>query len=179
MPNNFMVTGPPGSGKTTVVESTVSALRDEGFDVGGIYCPEIREEGVRQGFEIVDIVTGETKILAHVDQPEGPSVSKYRVNIQNVDEMSRNSIGKALENRDLVIIDEIAPMETYSEDFKRIVIRALDSSKPVLAVIHQKSESGFIGRVKNRSDVEIFDLSKESRANLDSKLADLIRDTVD
>lgn len=179
MPNNFLITGRPSSGKTTVIERAVSILRKRGLIGGGLYCPEIRKKGARKGFKIVNVMTGESKILAHVNQKNGPKVSKYRVNVPNVDEMSRNSMNLALEEADFTIIDEIAPMEAYSEEFKQTVKRALDFPKPVLAVIHQKSKAGFIGEVKKRSDVQIFRVTKENISGLHEKLADLIMNSLD
>jgi len=174
MPNNYLITGPPGSGKTSVIERTIATLRDEGFEAGGIYCPEIRRDGLRMGFNIVDVMTGESRILAHVDQQVGPRVSKYRVNVANVDELSEKAIGRALERADFLVIDEIAPMEIFSEGFKRAVVRALDSAKPLLAVIHQRSNSGFIGEVKARPDVRVFEVGPGNRETLHLKLAGLI-----
>jgi nucleoside-triphosphatase len=175
MPNNFLITGRPGSGKTSVIEGAISILRSQGLRAGGIYCPEIREGGVRLGFKIVDLVTGEERILAHVNQREGPQVSKYRVNVRNVDELSKAAIGRALREADFVVIDEIAPMETHSEGFKRSVLDALDSPKPLLAVIHQRTRTGFIGSVKVRNDIEIFEVMPSTRAGLSSQLAEAVR----
>lgn len=177
MPNNFLITGSPGSGKTTVLESVMSNLEEEGIRVGGIYCPEIRSGGRREGFKIVDIMSDRSKILAHVDQEQGPKVSKYRVNVENVDMLSESAISRALEETGVVMIDEIAPMEIYSEEFKRQVSKALDSEKPLLAVIHKRSKSGFIGDVKNRGDTEIFEVNKETRDYLPEKLTDLIMES--
>jgi nucleoside-triphosphatase len=174
MPNNFLITGRPGSGKTSVIENAIKILKGQGFKPGGIYCPEIREGGVRLGFKIVDLMTGEERILAHVDQREGPQVSKYRVNVKNVDEMSEAAIGRALREADFVVTDEIAPMEMYSEGFRRAVKAALDSPKPMLAVIHQRTNTSFIGEVKDRKDVEIFEVTKGNRISLPKQLADMI-----
>ena len=178
MSNNYLITGPDGSGKTTVVEKVISNLEGEGYEAGGIYCPEIREAGSRKGFEIVDIRSGESKILAHVDQEKGPKVSKYRVNVSNVDYMSLGSISQALEDQDFVVVDEIAPMEIYSEEFKKQVQKALDSKKPLLAVIHQRASSGFIGNVKKRDDVKIFEVNRETRDLLPEKLTELISNNI-
>jgi nucleoside-triphosphatase len=174
MPNNFLITGPPGSGKTSLVERVVSILRERGLRAGGIYCPEIREGGARVGFKIIDILTGEERILAHTDQPTGPQVSKYRVNVKNVDELSESAINRALREADFLVIDEIAPMEVHSEGFRRAVIAALDSSKPVLAVVHQRTMTGFIGEVKKRGDVRIFEVTRSNREDLPGKLAEAI-----
>jgi nucleoside-triphosphatase len=171
---NFLVTGPPGSGKTSVVERVIKILSDRNLKAGGLYCPEIREKGERLGFKIVDIATGETKILAHVNQPDGPKVSKYRVNVRNVDEMSGKAIERALKGSDFIVIDEIAPMEVHSSGFREFVIKALDSDKPLLAVIHQRTSTGFIGKVKSRADVMIFEVNPSNRDRLPDKLAEMI-----
>ena len=178
MPNNFLITGRPGSGKTFVIEQVMSILRERGFRAGGLYCPEIREGGVRVGFKIIDIMTGEERILAHVRQREGPQVSKYRVNVANVDELSKAAIGRALREADFVVIDEIAPMEMYSEGFKRSVLDALDSPKPLLAVIHQRTRTGFIGGVKARDDIKIFEVMQGTRARLSEQLTELVAEAL-
>lgn len=178
MPNNFLITGRPGSGKTSVVERAVAALRDQNLEAGGLYCPEIREEGVRQGFKMVDVMTGESRVMAHVDQQVGPQVSKYRVNVENVDSMSEVAINRALKGADFVVIDEIAPMEVYSKGFNRSVLKALDSSKPVIAVVHQRSSTGFIGEVKARQDVQLLEVTPRNRASLHERLVDLVTGTL-
>ena len=175
MPNNFLITGRPGSGKTSIIERAMSILRERGFRAGGIYCPEIREGEVRVGFKIIDIMTGDERILAHVRQLEGPQVSKYRVNVANVDELSEAAINRALREADFVVIDEIAPMETYSEGFKRSVLDALDSPKPLLAVIHQRTQTGLIGEIKNRDDIKIFEATQSTREELSERLAKAVQ----
>ncbi len=174
MPNNFLITGAPGSGKSTVVKETVELLEKMGFRVGGLYCPEIRLGGERVGFKMLDIATGEERILAHIDQPSGPRVGKYKVDLKNLDEMAESAIGLALREADVVVVDEIAPMEMNSEVFKRAVKGALDSQKPVLAAIHQRTTTGVIGEVKSRPDVRLFEVGSANRGVLSTEIARMI-----
>lgn len=174
MPHNSLVTGPPRSGKTTVVGTLVDRLEDRGYRAGGIFCPEIRNEGERVGFEIVDVASGDSRVLAHVDQSEGPSVGKYRVNVPNVDAICRTAFSRALESADFVVVDEIAPMEVHSDEFVRGVRRALDADVPLVAAVHYRSTAGFIGEAKNRDDVEIFEVSEATRDRLPGRLEERI-----
>jgi nucleoside-triphosphatase len=178
MSNNFLITGRPGSGKTSVIKEAVEILRGRGFKPGGLYCPEIREGGQRLGFKMVDLMTGEERILAHVDQPTGPQVSKYRVNVENIDAMSELAIGRALREADFIVVDEIAPMEMHSDGFRRAVLAALDSPKPLLAVIHQRTMTGFIGAIKSMSDVRLFEVTPNNREKLPSLLAELVKEVL-
>ncbi len=166
MSTNLLVTGPPRSGKTTVVERVEARLEAHGYRAGGIHCPEIRSAGDRVGFEIADVMTGETRILAHVDLGDGPTVGKYRVNVDGVDTICAAAFDRAFEDADFLLVDEIAPMEVYSEEFVRQVGRAFDDDHPLVAAIHYRSTAGFIGEVKARDDVELFEVTETTRDEL-------------
>ena len=72
-----LITGRPGSGKTTLVRDVLEALD---APASGFYTRELRDgEGRREGFEIVTL-DGETAVLSHVDI-DGPRVGRYGVDI--------------------------------------------------------------------------------------------------
>ncbi len=175
MPRNALVTGPPRSGKTTALERTVTLLRDHGYAVGGIVAPEIREDGERVGFEIVDLASGDRETMAHVAFDDGPAVGTYRVDVSAVDRISERAIYAAIYDADCVVIDEIAPMELESERFVRALDRALESAVPVLAAIKYRSERGVLGDVKSRADVEVFEVTSETRDDLPEALLEWVR----
>jgi nucleoside-triphosphatase len=179
MPNNFLVTGQPRSGKTTVVQKVVETLRSKGLTVGGVFCPEVRLRGERVGFEITDAMSGETRVLAHVDRDWGPSVGKYRVAVQDVDELCEQAFTRALSEADVLVVDEIAPMEVHSDVFVDSVEQALDDPKPLVAAIHERSTSGFIGEVKRRGDVELFAVTAQTREALPGQIATLVSDSLE
>ncbi|WP_290819030.1 nucleoside-triphosphatase [Halovivax sp.] len=175
MPHNALVTGPPRSGKTTAIRPAVDRLRADGYAVGGIYCPEMREDGDRVGFEIVDVHTGARETMAHVDFREGPSVGKYRVDVGAVDAVAGAAIPAAVADADCVVIDEIAPMELASDRFVAETRAALDADVPVLAAIAEGGTRGFLGEVKAREDVETVRVESETRDALPARLADRVR----
>jgi nucleoside-triphosphatase len=162
----LLLTGNLGVGKTTVLTKTVNALKEKGYRVGGMISREARENGTRFGFEILDLNSGTTGWLAHVNQRTGPQVGKYRVNMEHLDLVGAKAIADALENCPVVAIDEIGPMELFSEKFKEATLKALDSSKPVVAVVHWKARDKLINEAKTREDSETFTVTQENRDKL-------------
>lgn len=162
----LLLTGSPGVGKTTVLLTVVEALKAKGYSVGGMLSREIRSCGARVGFEILDLSSGRHGWLAHVDQKSGPQVGKYRVNLEDLNSIGAEAIVRAVENFDVVAIDEIGPMELFSEKFKEAVKRAVKSGKPVVGVVHWKAQDKLIDEVKARDDTEVIVVSVENRAKL-------------
>jgi len=121
---------------------------------------------VRVGFEILDLGSGRRGWLAHVNQKVGPRVGRYRVNLKDLDDIGANAIVDAVENFDVVAIDEIGPMELFSERFRDAVKRAVECGKVVVGVVHWKVRDRLIEEVKNREDTEIIVVTYENRDNL-------------
>ncbi|MEM4581054.1 MAG: nucleoside-triphosphatase, partial [Candidatus Korarchaeum sp.] len=57
----FIITGRPGSGKSTCVAILMEGLRSKGIGFGGIRTPEVREGGIRTGFIVEDLLTGRSE----------------------------------------------------------------------------------------------------------------------
>ncbi len=132
------LTGSPGSGKSTVMLKVIERLGAEGLKVGGITTPEVRgPRGYRIAFKVVDLASGEEGTLASVDQPVGPRVGRYHVNIQDFERVALPALNYALEECDVVCIDELGTMEFFSAKFKQKVKEILESGKPVVAVVHR------------------------------------------
>jgi nucleoside-triphosphatase len=162
----ILVTGQPGIGKTSTLRRVVKELERREYAVGGMICSEVREGGIRVGFEIKDLSTGERGWLAHVNQPEGPRIGKYRVNSTDLDIIGVGSILGALQTADIVAVDEIGPMELSSQAFGNALMRAVESDKPILGTIHYGLKNPLINRIKEREDVEIFKVTYENRETL-------------
>ncbi len=159
---NILITGPPKSGKTTAINNIIQLLRSRNIVLAGIMCPEIIRDGIRYGFKIIDIKSGREGILASINEEKGPRVSKYRVNIPNLEEIGVKAIETALsDDSQVIVIDEIGKMELLSQKFARVVIKALDSRKPVLGIIAFRSFNPIIKRIKSRKDVLLYTLSRK------------------
>jgi len=162
----IFITGRPGIGKTTVLLRAVDVLKTRGYRVGGMISHEVREGGVRVGFEIVDFETGRKGWLAHVNQPTGPQVSKYRVNLHDLNAIGTNSIFTATANADVIVVDEIGPMELFSSAFKEAVAQVIGSEKPVLGTVHYRARDPLITAIRAREDAEVLEVTYENRRSL-------------
>jgi nucleoside-triphosphatase len=167
----LILTGNPGIGKTTVLMKTVNALKGRRYAVGGMISREVREGGRRVGFEILDLNSGRRGWLAHVNQKKGPQVGRYRVNIEDLNTVGAQVISYAVEKCDIIAIDEVGPMELFSEKFKEVVHRSLDSRKLVIAVVHWKAKDALIREAKSRQDSETTVVTIENRDKLPEALA--------
>jgi len=159
----LLLTGSSGVGKTTVLIKTVNALKAKGVNVGGMISREVREGNARVGFEIIDLTNGKHGWLAHADQKSGPQVGKYHVNLEDLENIGATAIEEAVEKCDVIVIDEIGPMELFLQKFKQTVKQALASGKLVLAVVHARAEHPLINETKQRDDMEIFTVSVANR----------------
>ncbi|MHA1964265.1 MAG: nucleoside-triphosphatase [Candidatus Thorarchaeota archaeon] len=158
MRKNVLLTGKSGTGKTTAIRSIAAELDPD--SLAGFWSKEIREEGQRVGFAI-ETLSGKTGTLAHVNLKVGPRVSKYRVSIEDIDSIIVPEMEMARESGRLIIIDEIAKMELFSENFANEVLRCLDTGRVIGTI--QERKLPFLDEVRNRNDVAVFELTIANR----------------
>ncbi len=151
------VTGRPGIGKTTLCLKVYDALKDK-LDIEGFVTREVRERGVRVGFKLIDLKSGEEAWLAKVGYRSPFKVGKYGVILESIDRFAERIEGYA--NADLIILDEIGPMELKSRKFVEAVEGILDRDN-LLFTIHLKSQHPLLKRI--RSEFEVITLSEENR----------------
>jgi nucleoside-triphosphatase len=169
-----LVTGKPGIGKTSILRRTIRELRNRKYEVGGMICSEVREGGVRVGFEIMDLSTGTRGWLAHVNQPTGPKIGKYRVNLTDLEVIGVGAILDALRNVDILAVDELGPMEFSSPAFSKALVKAVESSRPLIGTIHYGLKNPILDSIKNREETEIVKVNYKNRARLHNLIANKI-----
>lgn len=167
MSDIWIVTGPPGVGKSTLVSRVVLKLKSRGAIVGGCTTGEKRTGGVRVGFEVKDLTNGTTGELASTAAKLGPRVGKYRVNLSDLAAVGAKGLSDAADVSELIVLDEVGPMELVSPDFRRAVRKCIDSGKPILAVVHERLEDDLLAelREKARASVELDTSNRDSAAD--------------
>jgi nucleoside-triphosphatase len=167
---NLLITGAPGSGKTTLVVKLCQALRD--VHAAGFYTEEIREQGSRRGFALVDL-QGRRGVLSHVGIKSRCRVGRYGVDVVAF-EAFLEGIPFLAPQTELIVIDEIGKMECFSNRFRQLLPEILASAKPAVATIARRGE-GLIAQIKARSDVTVRTLTPANRNSLVAEILQILR----
>jgi nucleoside-triphosphatase len=166
------VTGDPGVGKTTAVIRAAQALKERGLKVGGIVSRDLRGGNMRIGFEFIDLTTNDRDVLASING-DGPKVGKYFVNLAGC-RFAVERLTNAIKNSDVVICDELGPMEFKSKEFIDCVRNLLELDKTVIVVVHKRLQHVLINELKKKTNVFMnIDLENRDKAHqilLDSLL---------
>ncbi len=165
---NILITGLPGVGKTTLIKKIAESLL--GHHPVGFYTEEIRQQGIRKGFELVSL-DGRRGVLAHTDMKSPYTVGRYKVDVKGF-EAFLEAIPFFDLSVSIIMIDEIGKMECFSEKFKELLLKCLNSERRVIATIALKG-SGFIEEIKRRKDIIGFEMTLKNR---DSLLTEILKE---
>jgi nucleoside-triphosphatase len=166
MKHVYLLTGRPGSGKTSLIKQVVAKIRDR---AGGFYTEEIRSGGNRVGFRLVTL-DGEEAVLAHVKLSGPYRVSKYGVDLASLDQVGVSAITKAAQGDKLIVVDEIGKMELFSENFRTVVARVIDSDQKVLGTIMLGSDP-WIDAIKRNPGVNLVTVTRGNHQQILAELS--------
>ena len=145
----ILLTGAPGVGKTTIVMDVAQQLKERGMKVGGVVSREVRVNNVRTGFEFIDFATNDRDILASITG-NGPRIGKYFVNLSGC-RFAAERLISALIASEVIICDEIGPMELKSKEFVDAVKNLFNTDKKIIVIMHQKLEHPITDEFRKKS----------------------------
>jgi nucleoside-triphosphatase len=154
----LFLTGPPGSGKTTTLRKIVDRLDCR---AGGFTTEEIRQGGRRVGFRLVTL-DGREAVMAHVGLRGPHRVGRYGVDLEVLEGLGAESLQNAARECDVVVVDEIGPMELKSDGFRRAVDVVLASKSLVLGTVHERP-TAFSQALLARAGVRVLQLDPRER----------------
>lgn len=163
----YLLTGNPGTGKTSLIKQAVSELR---IKAGGFYTEEIRSRGARLGFKLVTL-DGQETVLAHIDFSKRFQVSKYGVDVTAMDRVGVPALRRAAGQCDLVVIDEIGKMELFSAAFQEVVLEIIGGGKRVLGTIMLRPDP-WADNLKRQASVNVVTVTRENHAQVSADLRD-------
>jgi nucleoside-triphosphatase len=161
MGRTLILTGRAGIGKTTIVKAVIAQLSDQ---AGGFYTEEILGPGGRKGFRLVTL-DGRSEVIAHVDFRSRSQVGRYGVKVDVIDRVGAGAIRSAVDHNPIVIVDEIGKMELFSSQFQSAVLKAISSSKIVLATA-MLDDPPWLMALKALPNVTVWEVAKPNRTRM-------------
>jgi nucleoside-triphosphatase len=165
MGQTLLLTGRPGIGKTTIVKAVIAQLGDR---AGGFYTEEIVGPGGRKGFRLITL-DGQSAVMAHIDFRSRSQAGRYGVKVEVIDQLGAGAIRSALERNPIVIIDEIGRMELFSSPFQSAVLKAVGSSRIVLATA-MLTDQPWLMALKSLPNVTVWEVNKANRAQMSEQV---------
>jgi nucleoside-triphosphatase THEP1 len=164
----ILLTGPPKSGKTTLLANLLDAVPSK----RGLVAKEIRVQGERIGFDLVDN-TSRTAPLSRIGKPTPYPVSRYFVDVEALDNFIEPLF--SFEPHQLLYIDEIGQMQLYSSRFKELLNAYLDASNDFLGTITSVYQNEFVEGIRSRKDILLCVITPDNRTELEQGLTFALR----
>lgn len=165
---NIFLTGPPSSGKTTVIRKVIAQLVGKAT---GFYTQEIKKHDRRVGF-MMKTLDGKEGLLGHEDVSSTYHIRRYGVSIENIEHIAVPAITPQSEDM-IIVIDEIGKMECFSAQFCDAARNALNAPNRVVGTI-AVGGTDFIRSVKERSDITIYEVTPRNRDQLPEQLVKML-----
>ena len=170
MSQTLLLTGAPGTGKTTTIREAISSSNAK---AGGFYTQEMRQGTARLGFEIITL-DGHRAILAHADFHRPQRVGKYGVDVATLDRVAVTAARQAMRESDVVVIDEVGKMELLSPAFRDVLIEVLNSRKRLLGTIMLQPHP-FVDQIKRDARVRVVLLTRANRQEVFDQVTEWLR----
>lgn len=146
----FILTGPRGAGKTIFCVQVADLARQAGLTVGGLVCPAVFIHGEKAGIDQIDLASGECRRLGMRDKqeylpPGSPLSTTYNkpLGCWRIDERViqwGNQVCTALDHEDLIIIDELGPLELEEGAGYQQALQLLDAGRYRTALVVVRPE---------------------------------------
>lgn len=170
MPNNYLLTGQPKSGKSTLLERIVAEIPQK----HGFLTKEVLRGDKRAGFSVVSngnpICT-----LAHVDFITDFEVSKYYVDVDGFEWVLKGPLFFQYTPEQVLYLDEIGQMQLFSPTFKKLARNYLDAPNLFLGTLSAVYQDNFTKAIRKRSDVTFLEVTPGNREEMFHELYDLVQ----
>ncbi|HAH05728.1 MAG TPA: hypothetical protein DCM05_04245 [Elusimicrobia bacterium] len=144
----FFVTGERGAGKSTLIAELAQSLREAKLSVGGVLAQGLWKEGRREGFDAVDLLTGQARPLCRRGAVEGwTPLRAFSFSPEGL-EFGRRALADArLHEVDVLLIDEVGPFELQGGGWaSELDVLVSQRRKPMVWVVR----SSLVDAVKER-----------------------------
>ena len=168
----ILLTALPRTGKSTAIQKIIQMLGIK--NCGGFFTEEIRENGERVGF-MIKTLSGKEGLLSHVNIESEYRISRYGVDLSAFERICLAELKNAIvdENIKYIIIDEIGPMQLFSEEYKSLLIELLKSKKQVIGTIFM-NQYEWLDDFKKKEGIELIEITFDNRDELPLQIVEKV-----
>lgn len=134
-PQLFLITGLRGVGKTTWCGDLLRLAQARGLRTAGLWSPAVFANGQKNGIDMVDVHTGQRRRLANLRGKETAAVSTIQWAFDPAVIDWGNQVLDNLPESDLLVIDELGPLEFLRNEGLLAGLRVLDAGAYRVAVV--------------------------------------------
>ena len=181
VPVKVAISGQPGTGKTKTV-LRIAKMVEEKFNIGGFTTHPIEEEGEIVGYNLKDFITQEEELSASVRwdvKPKfpgrNPESTPLGIRLDAVNRIATASVQKAIEESDLILVDEVGKLVSESKEFSAVLKEALKCGKPMLITMHKRSRNPLLQSIRKRDDLRTLEVTPINSAILPSKAVNILK----
>ena len=156
-PRLFFITGEVGQGKTTLLKNIINRLHENQFRTAGFIAEGFWNNGMRAGFDLHNIRTGETLIFCREYNTDGYfKLGRFYFNPVAVETGSRWLFDPE-ETPDIAVIDEIGRFEVEGHLWAPALSRLLQLDGIIILVVRKKFIQSIINKwhLKNVSILDV------------------------
>ncbi len=170
-----VLTGRPGSGKTTILEGIIEHLKAGGLPVAGLIQPGDFDNGVKVGFSIRDIQSGEEAPLARRTSREfGQHGTGFLFDSAGM-ELAHKALASVPEDA-ILVVDELGPVELRGRGHMPPLRQALAFRPPrILILVVRRHLVPALLTALSATDAHVVDVENEGVAVVD-RVVSLIRE---
>ena len=134
-PSIFIISGEQGEGKSTFAKKLAIILREKKYAVRGIIAKGSWKDGLRSGFELIDLESGMTMPLAARDQAGQPGeCGSFTFNDDAV-AWGRSILSLAAgRNEGVILLDEVGPLELRGEVWAPVLDELIAKFSGILVI---------------------------------------------
>ena len=181
IPVKVAISGQPGTGKTETVLKIAEMVSDH-YTIGGFTTHAQDEEGELVGLTLRDYITGEEDLAASVRWDVKPRVpgrtpeaTPLGIRLDTVNRIAAGSVLRAIEENDLILIDEVGKLVSESKEFAEALDDALECGKPMLITMHKRSRNPLLQSIRKRDDLRTLEVTRINAGLLPSKAVHILK----
>ncbi|MFX1315258.1 MAG: NTPase [Promethearchaeota archaeon] len=175
MIRKVLITGPPRSGKSTLIIKLIDYFSKSKYKIQGFLTPEVRRNKNRIGFDIEDISSRERGKLSRIgDFNTNYKLGRYSIFIKEFEKIISKLEDIESKKVDLIIIDEIGKMELFSKKFQDLINKLFHSDMKIIATIGQRIQHPLKDSLLKISELVLFTLTSQNHQEIFKKIITII-----